>query len=100
MSRVTEDLRRELADLRDNFDRRVTERADLLVKARQIAPNVRIDAAASDEEIRARAVSDAMGPAAIDGKSSTYIEARFDHLAEQEPPDPVVLALRTVPRAH
>lgn len=83
-----------------DFDRRVTERVELILKARQIAPNVRINSEDTDEEIRARAVSDAMGPAAIDGKSSTYIEARFDHLAEQEPPDPVVLALRTGPRAH
>lgn len=93
-------VRAELTDLQQHFERRVTERTELLLKARQVAPNAVFDACASAEEIRARAVSDAMGPAAIDGKSSDYIEARFDHLAEQKLPDPVVVALRTGQRPH
>ncbi|MBN8727039.1 MAG: hypothetical protein J0H15_04970 [Xanthomonadales bacterium] len=93
-------LRAELADLRQHFAQRVEARVALLLRARQVAPNATFDAGASDEAIRARAVSDAMGPAAIDGKSSAYIEARFDHLADQRPADPVVLALRTGQRPH
>lgn len=94
-------VRAELADLRRHFDERVTQRAALITEAVRLAPNVTFDAAASDDEIRARVVADAMGPAAIDGKCSAYIEARFDHIAEQKAIDPVRAVLAGgVNRSH
>ena len=86
-------LQDELSQLRDSFDRRVTERVRLILRAGQVAPNAVFDAGASDIEIMAKAVAAVSGPEAIDGKPDTYIEARFDHLSEQAPVDPVRLAL-------
>lgn len=94
-------LQRELDDLRAEFDRRVVDRVRLILQADKVADNVVYDAASSDTEIMAKAVSAAMGPAAIDGKSPDYIAARFDHLAEQKPIDPVRMALACrVDRRH
>lgn len=93
-------LRAELAELRDHFDRKVADRTDLILRARSVAPNAIFDARMTDEQIRATAVAYANGHPAIDGRTPDYIEARFDHLAERQPVDPVVLALRTGSRAH
>jgi hypothetical protein len=92
MSALT-DMRRELAALRADFDRRVVERVRLILQAERVAPGTRFDAGATDEHIRAKAVAAALGPAAIDGKPQAYIDARFDHLAEQQPVDPVAVVL-------
>lgn len=100
MTKTDDAMRRELADLRENLDQRARDRADLIVKAQQLAPNVVLDAGLSDDEIRARAVSYARGVQAIDGKSSDYIHALFDHLADLLRIDPVTTALRTGLRAH
>lgn len=90
MSRKAE---RELADLQSTMEQRVIEKVRLIQRAERVAPGASFNAAWSDGKIRARAVCEAMGPAAIDGRSDDYIEARFDHLAEQRPVDPVRLAL-------
>lgn len=74
---------------RDKFERRVADRLRLIMQAERFAPNAHFDPAATDDHIRAKAVDDKLGPAAIDGKSADYIHAYFDHLAEQEPIDPV-----------
>lgn len=95
-----DDLRRQLSDLQADFDRKVAERVDLILRARSVAPNAVFDAGMTDAQIRACAVAYANGHPAIDGKSSDYIEARFDHLAERVPMDPVVLMLRTGTRSH
>lgn len=84
-----------------DFEQRVVDRMRLIMRAENVAPGTTFNAAWSDAEIRAKAVSAALGPAAIDGKDATYIEARFDHLADQAPVDPVRLALMTQPdRRH
>lgn len=86
-------LQRQIDALRADFDRRVVERVRLILQAERVAPGACFDAAATDEMIRAKAVCAALGPAAIDGRSADYIAARFDHLAEQRPLDPVAYAL-------
>lgn len=91
----------DLLDLRATMDQRVVEKVRLILRAESVAPGTCFDAAWPDDQIRARAVSTAMGPAAIDGKDANYIEARFDHLAEQKAIDPVRLALAyQAPRSH
>lgn len=93
--------KRELAELRENFEARVVAKVRLIMQATQISPNTCFDAAWPDEQIRARAVSDRMGATHVDGRSEAYIEARFDVLAEERPMDPVVYALAyRVPGRH
>jgi len=64
------------------IDRRVTERSDLIAKARRIYADVKTDGLA-DEDIRKAVVAAKLGDSAVDGKSAAYIEARFDILADE-----------------
>lgn len=93
--------KRELAELREQFEDRVVQKVRLILQATQISPNTCFDAAWPDEQIRARAVVDRLGPAYVEDRSEAYIEARFDTLAEERPMDPVAYALAyRVPGRH
>ncbi len=76
------------------LDRRVAERADLLAKAKLIAPQVKLDGF-DDAAVRKAVVLAALGDAALADKSAAYIDARFDILVEErEKADPVRAALK------
>lgn len=66
----------------DALDKLVADRADLLTKAKAIAPDVET-AGLSDAQIRKAVVVAKLGDAAITGKPDAYIDARFDLLVEQ-----------------
>lgn len=71
------------------LDARVAARADLIGKAKAIAPTVATDGK-SDAEIRHAVVAAKIGDAAVAGKPAAYIDARFDILVEGvKPADPV-----------
>lgn len=61
--------------------RRAEARADLIVAARRIAPDVKI-AGLPDADIRKATVAARIGDAALAGRSQAYVDARFDLLAE------------------
>ncbi|WMT90145.1 DUF2213 domain-containing protein [Pelagibacterium sp. H642] len=63
------------------LDAKVAARADLITKAKAIAPDIQTDGK-SDAEIRKAAVVAKLGDASIADKSEAYIDARFDILAE------------------
>ncbi|MFU7227354.1 DUF2213 domain-containing protein [Pseudomonas aeruginosa] len=73
------------------IDKLVTERADLLALAVQIADGDY--AGKSPAEIRKAVVVAKLGDAAIAGKTEAYIDARFDLLVEDANVDPVRRAL-------
>jgi uncharacterized protein len=75
-----------------DLDARVAARADLLAKAKAIAPTVKTDGL-SDAAIRKAVVVAAVGDAAIAGKGEAYIDARFDILADAKPADPLARPL-------
>ncbi len=96
MGRVTEAqlLQARVDELERTLDAEVALRVSTTLEA------VRITSASTDlfagltpEQIRAKAVSIAMGPQAVDGASRDAIEARFDHLAEKPHEDPVRAAM-------
>lgn len=62
------------------LDKAVADRADLLAKAKAIAPDVKTDGL-SDADIRKAVVTARLGDA-VNGKADAYIDARFDILAE------------------
>lgn len=63
------------------LDARVQARGDLVAKAKVIAPGVVTDGK-SDAEIRHAVVAAKIGDAAVAGKPSAYVDARFDILVE------------------
>lgn len=63
------------------IDAAVQARADLIAKAKAIAPDLKTDGL-SDADIRKGAVVAKLGDKAIEGKAQAYIDARFDILAE------------------
>ncbi|WP_290688393.1 MULTISPECIES: DUF2213 domain-containing protein [unclassified Haematobacter] len=73
------------------LDARVASRADLIGKAKAIAPSVKVEGV-SDAAIR-KAVVVAKHGAEMADKSDAYIDARFDILAESIGKDPVRGAL-------
>ena len=77
----------------EDLDKKVTERADLIADAKQIA-NLDYTGDSADQ-IRSKAVSAKVGSAAIDGKSTDYIAARFDMLSEDAKADPVRKVVRS-----
>lgn len=63
------------------LDAAVKARADLIAKAKAIAPNVATDGK-SEAEIRHAVVTAKLGDAAVKDKPAAYIDARFDILVE------------------
>ena len=90
----------EIADLKAKvltdaaLDARVAERADLVTKAKVIAPDLKTDGM-TDSAIRKAVVEAKVGDMA--GKSDAYIDARFDILSDTVP-DPVADALKSAPQ--
>ena len=81
-----DDLKAKLLSDAD-IDKRVTARADLISKAKSIA-----DAdytGKTDADIRKAVVIAKLGDAAVAGKSSDYVDARFEILVEDAAKDPV-----------
>lgn len=79
------------------LDKRVADRADLIAKAKMVAPKVETTGL-SDAAIRKAAVALALGDAAITGKADAYIDARFDILVEDRAKaDPVAAAALAAP---
>lgn len=76
------------------LDARVKERADLIAVAKKVAD--KDYSGQSNDQIRKTAVVEKLGQGAVDGKSTDYIAARFDHLVEAADADPVRRVLRTV----
>lgn len=70
-----------------DIDARVQARADLIARAKAIAPALVTDGK-SDAAIKREAVIAKLGDAAIAGKTEAYVDARFDILAEEKPADP------------
>lgn len=64
-----------------DLDKRVAARAGLITVAKAIAKDVKTDGL-SDNDIRAAVVKAKVGDAAVTDKSTDYINARFDILAE------------------
>lgn len=64
-----------------DLDKRVAARAELVSKAKQIAPNAKFDGL-PDAEVRKAAVAAVLGDAAVSDKDAAYIAARFDIMAE------------------
>jgi hypothetical protein len=64
------------------LDAKVAARADLIAKAKAIAPSIATDGK-SDDDIRKAAVVAKLGDAAIKDKPQAYVDARFDILAEE-----------------
>lgn len=64
-----------------DLDKRVTDRADLISKAKAIAKDVQTTGL-SDAAIRKAVVVAKLGDAAVKDKSEAYIDARFDILAD------------------
>lgn len=88
----------EISKLKDSvlsdadLDQKVTDRADLIATARQIAD---LDYTGdSAETIRSKAVAAKCGQSVIDGKSADYISARFDILSDEAKQDPVRNVMR------
>jgi hypothetical protein len=63
------------------IDARVATRADLITRARSVVADLDV-AGLSDADIRKAAVVAKLGDAAVEGKSTAYIDARFDILTE------------------
>lgn len=63
------------------LDKRVAQRADLIAKAKSVAPKVVTDGL-DDAAIRKAAVAAVLGDAAIADKAEAYVDARFDILVE------------------
>lgn len=80
-----------------DLDKAVTERADLISKAKVVADQDYTGKSPAD--IRKAAVVTVLGDEAIKDKSDDYIEARFDMLAEKANADPVRSALATQDRS-
>jgi len=59
----------------------VATRADLITRARSVVADLDV-AGLSDADIRKAAVVAKLGDAAVEGKSTAYIDARFDILTE------------------
>ena len=76
------------------LDKRAAARADLIGTAKAIVADVKTEGL-TDADIRKAVVVAKLGDAAIKDKSSAYIDARFDILAEdaKKPVDPVRAAL-------
>lgn len=64
-----------------DIDKRVADRASLISKALTIAPGIKVEGL-SDGDIRKAVVVAKFGDSAVADKSSAYIDARFDILAE------------------
>ncbi|MFC6487357.1 DUF2213 domain-containing protein [Nitratireductor sp. GCM10026969] len=75
-----DDLKKKVLD-EDALDAKVADRADLVSKAKVIAPDVKTDGV-KDADIRKAVVKAKLGDEAIKDKSDAYIDARFDILAE------------------
>jgi hypothetical protein len=75
-----DDLKGKVLDAKA-IDAKVTARADLITKAKAVAPDIQTDGK-SDDDIRKAAVVAKLGDAAIKDKPQAYIDARFDILAE------------------
>jgi len=77
-----------------DLDKRVQARADLITVAKAIAKDVKTEGL-SDADIRKAVVVAKVGDAAIAGKTSAYIDARFDLLVEdvKKTDDPLAKAL-------
>ena len=70
----------------------VNDRADLIATAKSIAD--KDYAGMSDAEIKSTAVVAKLGQATVDDKSTDYVSARFDILAEDAAQDPVRRVVR------
>jgi hypothetical protein len=77
----------------EDLDKRVTDRADLIAAAKQIAD--KDYTGMPDSDIRKAAVVAKLGEDAVDGRSDDYIQARFDILSEDAEQDGVRRVLRT-----
>jgi hypothetical protein len=75
------------------LDARVSARADLITKAKHVAPAIVTDGK-PDADIRKAAVVAKLGDAAVADKSQAYIDARFDILVEDAGVDPFKQALK------
>ncbi len=75
-----------------DLDKRVADRADLIAKAKAVAPDVKT-AGLGDAAIR-RAVVEAKFGDAVAGKADAYIDARFDMLVEAGGADPLRQSLK------
>lgn len=83
-----------------DLDARVKARADLVTKAKALAPAVVVDGK-SDADIRRSVVAAKLGDAAIADKSEAYIDARFDILVEDSATaDPVKQVLKDGAKAQ
>lgn len=74
------------------LDARVFARADLITKAKTIAPTVVTDGK-PDAEIRKAVVALKLGDSAVADKSAAYVDARFDILVEEVMTDPMKKAI-------
>lgn len=69
-----------------DIDKRVTDRADLITKAKSIADGDYTGK--SDAEIRKAVVIAKLGDAAVTGKADAYVDARFEILVEDAAKNP------------